>query len=114
MDAQGRLYYAEDASAGTAGLKEAVGFIKSFDGAAKGRLRGMLNAAQVETCSEPLLRACKDARAGLDVPVHTHAGGTLVEVQRIMDEHRKTPIQFLADIGFLCHRALIRHAGVTN
>src|SRR5881227_868517 len=61
MDAKGRLYYDEDANAGTQGLKEAVGFIKGFDGAAQGRLRGMLNAAQVETCSEPLLRACKDA-----------------------------------------------------
>jgi len=114
MDDKGRLYYDEDASAGTAGLKEAVGFIKSFDGAAQGRLRGMLNAAQVETCSEPLLRACKDAARELDVPVHTHAGGNLVEFQRIMDEHRKTPIQFLADIGFLDDRTLIGHAVFTT
>jgi len=114
MDAKGRLYYDEDANAGTQGLKEAVGFIKGFDGAAQGRLRGMLNAAQVETCSEPLLRACKDAARELDVPVHTHAGGNLVEFQRIMDEYRKTPIQFLADIGFLDDRALIGHAVFTT
>ncbi|MEK7386234.1 MAG: amidohydrolase family protein, partial [candidate division NC10 bacterium] len=114
MDEQGRLYYDEDATAGTAGLKEAVGFIKSFDGAAQGRLRGMLNAAQVETCSEPLLRACKDAARELDVPVHTHAGGNLIEFQRIMDEYRKTPIQFLADIGFLDDRTLIGHAVFTT
>jgi cytosine/adenosine deaminase-related metal-dependent hydrolase len=114
MDDKGRLYYDEDATAGTAGLKEAVGFVKSFDGAAQGRLRGMLNAAQVETCSEPLLRACKDAARELDVPVHTHAGGNLVEFQRIMDEHRKTPIQFLADIGFLDDRTLIGHAVFTT
>lgn len=114
MDEKGRLYYDEDANAGTAGLKEAVGFIKSFDGAAQGRLRGMLNAAQVETCSEPLLRACKDAARELDVPVHTHAGGNLIEFQRIMDEYRKTPIQFLADIGFLDDRTLIGHAVFTT
>ncbi len=114
MDGKGRLYYDEDASAGTAGLKEAVAFVKSFDGAAQGRLRGMLNAAQVETCSTPLLRACKDAARELDVPVHTHAGGNLVEFQRIMDEHRKTPIQFLADVGFLDDRTLIGHAVFTT
>ena len=66
----------------------------------------MLNPSQVETCSEPLLRAGKDAARELDVPVHTHAGGNLIEFQRIMDEYRKTPIQFLADIGFLDDRAL--------
>src|SRR5206468_1180903 len=70
--------------------------------------------SQVETCSEPLLRACKDAARELDVPVHTHAGGNLVEFQRIMDEYRKTPIQFLADIGFLDDRALIGHGVFTT
>ncbi len=113
-DAQGRLYYDHDANLGTQGLKDAVAFIRSYDGAAGGRLRGMLNPSQVETCSEPLLRACKDAARELDVPVHTHAGGNLVEFQRIMDEYRKTPIQFLADIGFLDDRALIGHGVFTT
>jgi hypothetical protein len=57
------------------------------------RLSGMLNAAQVETCSEPLLRAGKDARARWLSPIHTHAGGNLIEFERIMEEHRKTPVQ---------------------
>src|SRR5256884_1157821 len=114
MDAQGRLYYDHDANLGMQGLKDAVAFIRSYDGSAGGRLRGMLNPSQVETCSEPLLRACKDAARELDVPVHTHAGGNLVEFQRIMDEYRKTPIQFLADIGFLDDRALIGHAVFTT
>src|SRR6266567_540143 len=50
----------------------------------------------------------------LDVRVHTHAGGNLVEFQRIMDEYRKTPIQFLADIGFLDDRSLIGHGVFTT
>jgi 5-methylthioadenosine/S-adenosylhomocysteine deaminase len=113
-DAQGRLHYDYDAALGRQGLKDAVAFIRSYDGAAQGRLRGMLNPSQVETCSEPLLRACKDAARELDVPVHTHAGGNLIEFQRIMDEYRKTPIQFLADIGFLDARALIGHGVFTT
>ena len=113
-DAQGRLYYDHDASVGIQGLKDAVAFIRAYDGAAQGRLRGMLNPSQVETCSEPLLRACKEAARELDVPVHTHAGGNLIEFQRIMEEYRKTPIQFLADIGFLDDRALIGHGVFTT
>ncbi|HEU5319152.1 MAG TPA: amidohydrolase family protein, partial [Methylomirabilota bacterium] len=61
MDAQGRLTYDEDIGVGRERLKEAVGFVKSFDKTAQGRLRGMLNAAQVETCTEQLLREGRDA-----------------------------------------------------
>ncbi len=114
MDAKGRLYYEADAAAGTRGLEEAVGFIRKFDGAAQGRLRGMLNAAQVETCSEPLLRAAKDAARSLDVPIHTHAGGNLIELQRVFEEHGRTPVQFLADIGFLDDRTLLGHGVFTT
>src|SRR5467141_1479831 len=114
MDAQGRLTYEEDVAVGRARLQEAVDFARKFDGAAQGRLRALFNAAQVETCSEPLLRAGKDAARAIGAPIHTHAGGNLVEFQRIMDEYRKTPIQFLADIGFLDDRALIGHGVFTT
>ncbi len=90
MDAQGRLYYDHDAAAGQQALKEAVEFVRAYDGTAQGRLRGMLNAAQVETCSD------------------------LIEFQRIMEEYRKTPVQFLADIGFLDDRTLLGHAVFTT
>ena len=114
MDSEGRLYYDEDVTAGQQRLREATDFVRKYDGAAQGRLRGMLNAAQVETCSEPLLRAGKDAARELHVPIHTHAGGNLVEFQRIMEEHRKTPVQFLADIGFLDDRTLLGHVVFTT
>jgi len=114
MDAKGRLTYEEDAGVGRDRLQEAIAFVKSYDKTAQGRLRGMLNAAQVETCSEKLLREGKDAARQLDVPIHTHAGGNLVEFERIMNEYRKTPIQFLADIGFLDERTLLGHAVFTT
>jgi 5-methylthioadenosine/S-adenosylhomocysteine deaminase len=113
-DAQGRIYYDTDTAGGQQGLESAVNFIRTYDGAAQGRLRGMLNPAQVETCSEPLLRACKAAARDLNVPVHTHAGGNLLEFQRIMEEYCKTPVQFLADIGFLDTRTLLGHGVFTT
>jgi cytosine/adenosine deaminase-related metal-dependent hydrolase len=73
--AQGRLYYDADEEAGRKGLGEAIGFNKTYDGAANGRLRGMLCPSQVETCSAPLLRAAKGAARELRVPIFTHAGG---------------------------------------
>jgi len=91
-----------------------VDFVRKYDGTAQGRLKGMLNAAQVETCSEPLLRAGKHAARELNVPIHTHAGGNLIEFQRIMEEYRRTPVQFLADIGFLDERTLLGHVVFTT
>ena len=114
MDPKGRLYYDEDAAAGQQRLREAVDFVRKYEGTAQGRLKGLLNAAQVETCTEALLRAGKDAARELGVPIHTHAGGNLIEFQRIMDEHRKTPVQYLADIGFLDERTLLGHTVFTT
>jgi len=113
-DERGRLFYDTDAAAGGKQLDEAIDFVKSYDGSAQGRLRGMLNAAQVETCSEPLLKAGKAAARDLGVPIHTHAGGNMIEFQRILEEYRKTPIQLLADIGFLDERTLIGHGVFTT
>src|SRR5881628_2543039 len=47
-DAQGRIHYDTDTAGGQQGLETAVNFIRTYDGAAQGRLRGMLNPAQVE------------------------------------------------------------------
>jgi cytosine/adenosine deaminase-related metal-dependent hydrolase len=113
-DDQGRLYYESDEQAGRQGLEEAIAFIKRYDGAATGRLRGMLCPSQVETCSEPLLRAAKQAARELRVPIFTHAGGNLVEFHRIMGEYRKTPVHFLADIGFLDETTLLGHVVFTT
>ncbi len=114
MDSRGRLTYEEDVAAGKERLREAVDFVRKYDGAAQGRLRGLLNAAQVETCTVGLLRAGKDAARELGAPIHTHAGGNLIEFHRIMDEHRATPVQFLADIGFLDERTLLGHGVFTT
>ena len=114
MDGQGRLTYDEDTAVGRERLREAVDFGRKFDGVAQGRLRALFNAAQIETCSEPLLRAGKDAARELGAPIHTHAGGNLIEFQRIMDEYRRTPIRLLADIGFLDERTLLGHVVFTT
>lgn len=113
-DAQGRLYYEPDEPAGRKGLEEAIAFIKTYDGAANGRVRGMLCPSQVETCSEPLLRAAKQAARELHTPIFTHAGGNLVEFHRIMGEHRKTPVHYLADMGFLDEMTLLGHVVFTT
>jgi hypothetical protein len=49
-DAEGRHYYEEREDKGRPGLKRAVEFIKQYHGAHNGRVQGILNPAQAETC----------------------------------------------------------------
>src|SRR5260370_14459935 len=77
MDAQGRLTYEEDVAVGRARRQEGVDFGRKLDGAAHGRLPALFNAAHVETASEPLLRAGKDAARAIGAPIHSHAEGNL-------------------------------------
>src|SRR4051794_3138314 len=49
-DAHGRHYYEEREDKGRPGLKRAADFIRQFSGTHNGRVQGILNPAQAETC----------------------------------------------------------------
>ena len=114
MDTKGRLYYDEDVAVGQAAAAGGGGLrpqVRRYRGRP---LKGHAQRRPGGDCTEALLRAGKDAARELGAPIHTHAGGNLIEFQRIMEEHRKTPVQFLADIGFLDERTLLGHAVFTT
>ena len=73
---------------GRARLQEAVGLRAKFDRTAQGRLRVLFNAAQVETCSEPLLRAGKDAARELE-RADPHPRGR--QPRRVPADHGRVP-----------------------
>jgi 5-methylthioadenosine/S-adenosylhomocysteine deaminase len=96
-----------------AGGREAMSAaLEIVDSAAKhnsGRLFGMLAPAQVDTCTEELLLASADAAKARNAPVQIHASQSVVEFREMTARHGKTPIQWLADIGFLYDGAIIAH-----
>ena len=78
--------------------------------AADGRVSGFLAPAQVDTCSEALLRDSKQAADDLDVPISLHASQGVWEFQEMTRRHGRTPVEWLADLGFLGPRTLLGHA----
>ena len=60
-------------------LREAVEFIKEYDGAADGRIRGILVPEELEYCSVPLLEKTVALKEELGVPVQTHAAYSPLE-----------------------------------
>ena len=77
-DAQGRHYYEKREDNGRPEAKARRRIHPAVSYAHNGRLQGILNPAQAETCEPSLLGESVAAAKELDVPIHIHAGGNFV------------------------------------
>jgi cytosine/adenosine deaminase-related metal-dependent hydrolase len=102
--------YAWDEKAGRDGLDRALGLIDRARQHPSGRLDGVLYPAQVDTCTEALLRDSAAAARERRLPLQIHAAQSVVEFQEIMRRHGRTPIGWLHRIGVLGANAIIGHA----
>jgi len=105
-----RVDYEWDEAAGHRGLEEAVAFVRAQESRSAGRVKGLLGPAQVDTCTEELLRDTQQAARELGVPVSLHASQGVWEFNEMTRRHGRTPVEWLADIGFLGPQTLLGHA----
>lgn len=75
-----------------------------------GRLSAMISPAQVDTCSEQLLRDSFAVAEERGWPLTLHTSQCVWDVLEITRRHGKTPVQWLADIGVLSPRMILGHA----
>jgi cytosine/adenosine deaminase-related metal-dependent hydrolase len=108
-----RVDYEWDPDDGRAGFDEATAFVGRLRGRAGGRVQGFLAPAQVDTCSEALLRDSRAAADELQVPISLHASQGVWEFHEMTRRHGRTPVEWLADIGFLGPRTVLGHAVFT-
>ena len=111
---RGQLTYEWNEKGGEEGLEQAIEFVRKFDGAYEGRIRGILNPAQVDTCTPELLGQTRDAAAELGCLVQTHTSQNLMEFHEILRRTRLTPVEFLADVGLLGSATLLGHCIITS
>ena len=100
-DEQGRLKRVRNDQLGLDGLKTALEWIARHDGAADGRVRGILVPREVETTSVEVLQRTREAADELKLPMATHAAYSVLEFHDIVREHMMTPIELLDDLGLL-------------
>jgi len=100
-DESGRLKRIRSDALGREGLKTALAWIDKNDGAADGRVRGILVPREVETSSVELLQATVRAADERKLPMATHAAYSVIEFYEVVKEHMKTPIELLDDLGML-------------
>lgn len=100
-DEKGRLKRVRNDAMGLKGLETALQWIEKHDGAADGRVRGILVPREVETSSLELLTRTRAAADERKLPVATHAAYSVLEFHDVVCEHMMTPIELLDDIGLL-------------
>lgn len=74
-----------------------------------GRLTGMVTPAQVDTCTETLLRDAYAESTRRGVPFQVHAAQSMIEFHEITRRHGMTPVEWLGSIGVLGPRSIIGH-----
>jgi 5-methylthioadenosine/S-adenosylhomocysteine deaminase len=102
--------YAWDEEAGERAFRAAVEFVERHDGEQDGRIKGFLTPAQVDTCSEALLRKSREAATALGVPLALHTSQSVNEFQEMTRRHGLSPIEWLDSIGFLGPDVVLGHA----
>jgi len=100
-DEKGRLKRVLNEQLGLDGLRTALEWIKENDGAAGGRVRGILVPREVETSTIEVLRRTVEAADRLNLPMATHAAYSVIEFYETVREHMMTPIELLDSIGML-------------
>ena len=101
--------YEWDEAVGLEDFRKAVKLIERIDGRANGRIRGFIGPAQIDNCTEELLRMSSQASEEMQVPLALHTSQAVFEFQEIVRRHGLTPVEWLESIDFLSDRCILGH-----
>ena len=101
--------YAWDEAAGEKAMGEALSLIERAEQHPSGRLFGMVVPAQIDTCTEGLLRESFAEAKARGVSWQIHAAQSVSEFHEITRRHGHTPIGWLDHLGLLSERSIIGH-----
>ncbi|MFQ5874807.1 MAG: chlorohydrolase family protein [Dehalococcoidia bacterium] len=95
-------------------LEKAKTFIKTFDGAVDGRIRGILLPIETVLSTPKLLQETRQAADELDVGITTHNSEALMEFYYTVNTHGVTPVEYLWQNGLLGPDVILGHCVLTN
>jgi 5-methylthioadenosine/S-adenosylhomocysteine deaminase len=114
LENEWQLKYAWDEAAGHRGLHDALALIEQAARHPSGRLSGIVFPAQIDTCTEALLRESTEVAAARNLPITTHCAQSVNEFNEMVQRHGRTPIRWARDIGLLGPRCILGHAIFTD
>ena len=98
-----------DEAAGRQGFEDAIRLIEAAEQHPSGRLSGVVFPAQIDTCSEELLRDSAAFARDTGRPCTTHLSQSVMEFNEMVRRHGVTPAQFAHAIGFLGPETSLGH-----
>ena len=101
--------YEWDEAGGERAMGEALALVERAQQHPSGRLFGMVIPAQIDTCTEGLLRDSFAEAERRNLPWQVHAAQSVVEFHEITRRHGVTPIGWLEQLGLLSGRSIIGH-----
>ncbi len=101
--------YEWNEAAGEKAMEEAFQLIQRAEQHPSGRLFGMVVPAQIDTCTEQLLRESGQEARRRGLSWQIHAAQSVSEFHEITRRHGYTPIGWLDHLGLLNERAIIGH-----
>ena len=103
------LKFEWDEAAGRRGMEEAIRLIEAAEQHPSGRLSGVVFPAQIETCTEALLRDSIAFARESGRPCTTHLSQSVIEFNEIVRRHGVTPVQYAERIGLLGPETILGH-----
>ena len=107
----GAISAGKDEDAARADIEESVETARTFDGAADGRISTAVMPHSLTTVTPDLLAFAAEEAAAAGVPVHYHANETVDEVDPIVEERGRRPLEWARDLG-LCREGNFLAHGV--
>lgn len=114
LENEWQLKYRWDDKAGQRGFLDALALIERARHHPCNRLSGIVFPAQIDTCTEALLREAHTAAAAGGLPFTTHCAQSVSEFNEMVSRHGRTPVRWAHDIGVLGPRSILGHAIFTD
>jgi 5-methylthioadenosine/S-adenosylhomocysteine deaminase len=104
------LEYEWNEDAGRRGMDDALKLVDTLATHPSGRLSGMISPAQIDTCSEDLLRDSIAAARERSLPFTIHCAQAVNEFYEIVRRHGVTPVQWAHGLGLSGPGTILGHA----
>lgn len=96
-----------DDEGGLRRIEEAKAEMSAF--ANESRISFMLAPHAIYTCSEDYLRLVSETAKELGTGIHIHLSETRYEVEQCIEQHGKSPVRYLYDIGMFRNKTVAAH-----
>ena len=104
------LEYEWNEDEGRRGMDAALKLVDSLATHPSGRLSGMISPAQIDTCTEDLLRDAAEAARERSLPFTVHCAQGVSEFYEMVKRHGVTPVQWAHSLGLCRPGTVLGHA----